>query len=73
MLGGKLFKARVELLGEIGKTEEVDEAVAGLRQSVEDRLFDEVIGMSLDNFVVRPKRRYVEKFQERKAWNDGRQ
>ena len=26
-LGGKLFKARVELLGEIGKTEQADEAV----------------------------------------------
>ena len=67
-LGGKLFKARVELLGEIGKTEQADEAVAVLRQSVADRLFDEVTGMSLDNFVVRPQRRHVEKFQDRKAW-----
>ena len=68
LLGGKLFKARVELLGEIGKTEQADEAVAVLRQSVADRLFDEVTGMSLDNFVVRPQRRHVEKFQDRKAW-----
>jgi type I restriction enzyme, R subunit len=32
-------------------------------------VLDEVAGMSLDNFIVRPKRRVVEKFQAREAWN----
>jgi len=67
-LGAKLFKARVELAGEIAKKQEADEALTGLRRSVTDRLFDEVAGMSLDNFIVRPKRRFVEKFQVRNAW-----
>ena len=67
-LGAKLFRARVELAGEIAKGQEADEALTGLRQSVTDRLFDEVAGMSLDNFIVRPQRRFVEKFQVRKAW-----
>jgi type I restriction enzyme R subunit len=67
-LAAKLFKARVELAGEIAKKQEADEALTGLRRSVTDRLFDEVAGMSLDNFIVRPKRRFVEKFQVRNAW-----
>ena len=63
-----MFKTRVELVGEIAQKQEADEALSGLRQSVTDRLFDEVAGMSLDNFIVRPKRRFVEKFQARNAW-----
>lgn len=66
-LGAKLFKARVELLAELGKTEG-DEALEELSGALRDRLFDEVAGMSLDNFVVRPQRRYVEKYQNRDAW-----
>ena len=30
--------------------------------------FEEVAAMSLDNFIVRPKRRFVEKFQAKEAW-----
>ena len=67
-LSAKLFKTRVELVGEIAQKQEADEALSGLRQSVTDRLFDEVAGMSFDNFIVRPKRRFVEKFQARNAW-----
>jgi type I restriction enzyme, R subunit len=67
-LGAKLFKTRVELVGEILQKQETDEVLSGLRQSVTDRLFDEVAGISLDNFIVRPKRRFVEKFQTRNAW-----
>ena len=33
----------------------------GLRQGLAPRLFEEVSGMSLDNLIVRPKRRMVEK------------
>ncbi len=46
------------------------------RGELRKRLFDEVIGMSLENFVVRPHRRSVEKFQSEGAWEqlsiDGR-
>lgn len=67
----KLFVARVDLIDEIAKGEESskDDLVA-LKDSNEKRLFDEVVGMNIDNFIVRPKRRYVEKYQERDAWKD---
>ncbi|WP_281823925.1 DEAD/DEAH box helicase family protein [Jannaschia rubra] len=67
----KLFVTRVELIDEIAKDDETSEgALVGLKDSIEQRLYDEVIGMNLDNFIVRPKRRYVEKFQKREAWQD---
>lgn len=70
-LSEKLFVARVELIGEIDQLdlETNIEPMVALRESVGERLFDEVSGMSLDNFIVRPKRRYVEKFQARESWN----
>jgi type I restriction enzyme R subunit len=40
----------------------------GLRDALIERLFEEVSQMTLDNFIVRPKRRHVEKFQDRAAW-----
>ncbi len=43
--------------------------LSDLRASIADRLFDEVAGMNVDNFLVRPKRRSVEVFQQRKAWD----
>jgi type I restriction enzyme R subunit len=72
----KLFMARVELMGELDghvQIHDVPENVkplADLRGDIEQRLFDEVSGMNLDNFIVRPKRRYVEKFQNRDAWKE---
>lgn len=67
----KLFVARVDLMDEIAKDRETfDGTLDKLKDSLEQRLYDEVIGMNLDNFIVRPKRRYVEKFQARDAWKD---
>ena len=42
--------------------------VPSLRSALVQRLFEEVSQMTLDNFIVRPKRRHVEKFQDRSAW-----
>lgn len=65
----KLFVTRVELMDEISTDDALsDSELVELKESLEQRLFDEVVGMNLDNFIVRPKRRYVEKFQEREAW-----
>lgn len=65
----KLFVARVEFIDEIAKRKEgSDGELADLKDSIEQRLYDEVVGMNVDNFIVRPKRRYVEKFQNRNAW-----
>jgi type I restriction enzyme R subunit len=67
----KLFVARVDLMDEIAKGQDTDESdLEELRSALEQRLYDEVAGMNLDNFIVRPKRRYVEKFQKRDAWDN---
>ncbi|WP_307968035.1 type I restriction-modification enzyme R subunit C-terminal domain-containing protein [Sinorhizobium medicae] len=71
-LSEKLFIARVELIGEIDEKPQDGEAAEGLvelRHSVAERLFEEVSAMSIDNFIVRPKRRFVEKFQSKEAWH----
>lgn len=39
-----------------------------LREAIAARLRYEVEGMSLDNFMVRPKRRFVEKFGKAETW-----
>jgi len=48
--------------------EETVKDLPGLRKAVVDRLYEEVSQMTPDNFIVRPKRRHVEKFQDRTAW-----
>jgi type I restriction enzyme R subunit len=42
--------------------------LAALRNALKGRLLDEVAGMTIDNFIVRPKRLYVEKYQQPEAW-----
>lgn len=78
-LGKRLFDARLQLIAA------VDDAVAGraadpphdyepgvvdIRASVAGRLRDEVAAMNLDNFVVRPHRRLVERYAEAAAWDE---
>lgn len=68
-LAAQLFTARVELIGEFdGAGPELDEEARGLRKALAVRLHQEVCGMSLDNFLVRPKRRLIEKYAEEQAW-----
>jgi type I restriction enzyme R subunit len=69
-LGTRLFAARVALLGEIDSlpTGEKTEGLTNLRLDTRTRLYNEVTGMSLDNFIVRPKRQAVERFHESSAW-----
>ena len=70
----KLFVARVDLMSGIDELPQIKLLpedflpLIDLRDVLKKRLFDEVIGMSLDNFVVRPHRRSVEKFQNEGAW-----
>ena len=61
----RLFVARVELIGEIDRREGVGADVRGVTV---ERLHREVAGMSLDNFIVRPHRRAVERFKVTEAW-----
>lgn len=41
-----------------------------LRGDLAGHLVEEVAAMSLDNFIVRPKRRYVEKFANAEVWTN---
>jgi type I restriction enzyme R subunit len=83
-LGKRLFTARLELIGELdkkllsgGPAVIVKEppppyAVAltdgEMRHEVTDQLHGEVAAMNLDNFVVRSKRRLVEKYADSESW-----
>ena len=82
-LGKKLFTSRVELITELDRkqqhsTEDVfaesrptygeaktDQAV---RMATAELLQQQVAAMNLNNFIVRPRRRAVEKFAQPQAW-----
>jgi type I restriction enzyme R subunit len=83
-LGKRLFKTRLELVGELdgasasGSADMVagttdfkyhePESDAELRAAVVDRLHQEVEAMNVENFVVRPRRRVVERYAKPEAW-----
>ncbi|WP_137890932.1 DEAD/DEAH box helicase family protein [Ramlibacter sp. 2FC] len=80
-LGQRLFKARLALLGELdarlaaGGRMAADRSPPGLalteegiRRDTAALLHAAVAGMSLDNFVVRPQRRWVEAWSQTDAW-----
>jgi hypothetical protein len=52
----RLFSRRVDLLGELDKPEVQDKELKALRADTAQRLRDAVAAMSVDNFIVRPKR-----------------
>jgi type I restriction enzyme R subunit len=54
--------------GEGGSLVDLEAQYRELREIVAGRLCEEVAGMSLDNFIVRPKRRFVEKYAKSAAW-----
>lgn len=82
-LGKRLFNARLELIAALdGRTQHslvtaVSESMAaygdpntdtGVRRSVAEILQREVAAMNVDNFVVRPHRRLIEKYSKQEAW-----
>jgi type I restriction enzyme R subunit len=64
-LSARLFNTRVAITGEM----EGKEPHQALAKKIKDRLHEEVAGMTVENFLVRQKRRSVEKFQKREAWD----
>ena len=80
-LSQRLFKARLELLGVLDELlaadgQSVREAAPGMgmsessiRLDTASLLYSVVAGMSLDNFVVRPQRRWVEAWSQSTAWH----
>jgi type I restriction enzyme R subunit len=82
-LGKRLFNARLELIGELddghGATDRnvLNEHTATygypatnaeVRHAIAEMLHRETAAMNLDNFVVRPRRRIVEKYAQPEAW-----
>ena len=81
-LSTRLFKARLQLVLELDKKPKQAIGVADvepppygdqltegqLRIDIAQMLYEKVRAMNLDNFVVRPQRRYVEKFSKPDAW-----
>ena len=82
-LGKRLFTTRLELISTLdlqGREAEpsmVKEPAAvygdpktddAVRQSLADHLQREIAAMNLDNFVVRPRRRLVEKYAKPESW-----
>lgn len=87
-LATRLFKARLELIGELDKTAEVQKRQDGsgqiedaaadygpagtdaeLRKATAELLRSQVAAMNVNNFVVRPRRRLVEKYASTESWN----
>ena len=66
-IGERLFITRVELIDALRDSGEPHE---DLVSETKQRLRDEVLGMPLENFIVRAKRRSVERFQKSDAWNN---
>ena len=56
-------------VGESDSKYDAEAQLRTLRESIVRRLRDEVNGMSSDNFIVRPKRRYVEKYSLDGPWS----
>jgi type I restriction enzyme R subunit len=71
-LSHRLFTSRLELIAELDRRGQDGVTVQelALRKATAGRLRDEVAAMSLDNFLVRPKRRWVERFVQATAWDD---
>jgi type I restriction enzyme, R subunit len=82
-LGKRLFNARLELIGELdhrhadAKGSVINEAAATygdpntdveVRRATAEILHRETAAMNLENFVVRPKRRIIEKYAKPEAW-----
>lgn len=82
-LSKRLFTARLELIGELdkregqGKQQGMRERAEGygdlsteddVRKATADRLQRETAAMNLENFIVRPKRRVIEKYTRPEAW-----
>jgi type I restriction enzyme R subunit len=67
--GGQHVPTRTLHGGERGSAIDVETQHRVLRAHVSERLRDEIQAMSVDNFLVRPKRRYVEKYAEAKIWS----
>lgn len=66
-LRSRLFVSRLQLLASIDSAQD-DTELTAVREGLAARLHGQVAGMSLDNFVVRRHRRFVERFADATTW-----
>jgi type I restriction enzyme, R subunit len=66
-LGKRLFTTRLALIAELDHRK--NEGEKELRTETASRLHEEVAAMNVDNFIVRPKRRLVERYRKTEAWD----
>jgi type I restriction enzyme R subunit len=69
----RLFRERLQLIVELAEAEGVGDGTqsdAGLRSDVIDLLREQVRSMNIDNFLVRPQRRWVERYREEEPWTE---
>jgi len=66
-LGTRLFRARVQLLGHVQSTPELDPDAA-LKGALTTGLHGEVAAMNRENFIVRMHLEAVERFQQHGTW-----
>jgi len=72
-LSQNIFEKRLQIATTLYKISEADqqqkETLTIFRDYTFDLLHHQVAGMNLDNFIVRPKRQYIEKLLSREAWS----
>src|SRR5206468_11709585 len=68
-LNEKIFSLRVELIGELDRANPED-AMRNLRRETTEQLRARVASMPIENFLVRNKRRLVEKYTDPAAWEE---
>jgi type I restriction enzyme R subunit len=70
-LNERLFGQRVELIAELdgALARQPDGEIAGLRAATASLLRAQVTAMPLDNFLVRAKRRLVERYSDQGVWD----
>ena len=71
-LSERVFELRVELITELDNAvaRQPNDAFAALRVATATLLQEQVAAMPLDNFLVRAKRRLVEKYSDASAWQE---
>ncbi len=76
-LGKRLFQTRLELIHAIdhrpvppGLVQDGEEPIAAVRRETAALLQTEVAAMNVENFVVRAKRRWVEKYAKPESWRE---
>lgn len=66
-LGTRLFKARLDMIFAIDRKEAGEDELM-LRKDTASMLHQTVAAMKVDNFVVRPRRKYVDVFAKPSSW-----